>query len=145
MLANPKQIANLETLIQCHSAHHSILDTTHSVGVDTDGVLLYGKDMKLHDDSMNQPHKIYGIEATMDTLDAQSQCRFDRLAAGFNLPTNFENKLHSSRLPLRRQSLEKSIGPSHNVLTRATSTIDTAYKKVEKIACLGSGFVGGLG
>ena len=43
----------------------------------------------------------------------------------------------------KRPSLERSFTPSYHSLTREVTTLDVAHKKIRKITCLGSGFVGG--
>ena len=143
--ANPNRTASPETLFQYYSAaqrDHIPNNTFGSTSYKWQTPLQQRHEVASR--IMNQPYETFQAEATTDTLDAHSQCRFDRPAANFDVRASSKDQLHGSRLLLQRPYLEKYGTPSYQGSTRATSTTDKAHKKIEKVTCLGSGFVGGL-
>ncbi|KAL9122073.1 MAG: hypothetical protein Q9187_001374 [Circinaria calcarea] len=92
---------------------------------------------------MNPTYDVYETDAAADTLNVQPQCKFGGPAARLDGPMNLEDQVYGRGLPPHRSSLEKTLTPSYESLTSATSTFDRLHTKIEKIACLGSGFVGG--
>lgn len=93
---------------------------------------------------MNPSDEIFENDTTTDAPSVQPRCKFGDSATRLDGPMNLEDQVYGRGVPPYRPSLEKTLTPSYQSLTSATSSFDRVHTKIEKIACLGSGFVGGL-